>query len=206
MAGPFERQIPRILIAGIVGPRGDAHGHDRTITAGEAEEYHAVQIETLRRAGVDLVRAMTFNNVPEAVGVARAADRAGLPLSLSFMIDSAGRLTTGPTLKDAVEAVDEQAGDARPDFCGINCSHPVEFEPALAPGPSLERLRSLRPNASTSEKQALCRIGHLEAGDPEEPSAQMAALAGRLPRVDVLGGCCGTWDDHLRAIARALPS
>ncbi|MDX6699650.1 MAG: homocysteine S-methyltransferase [Solirubrobacteraceae bacterium] len=204
VARPFQGQVPRILIAGIVGPRGDAYGRDRTITAAEAEEYHGVQIETLSRAGVDLVSAMTFNNVPEGVGLARAAAKAGLPLSLSFMVDPAGRLLTGPTLKDAVEAVDEQAGDARPDFYGINCSHPIEFEPALVDGPWLQRIRSLRPNASMAEKQALCQIGHLEAGDPEALGAHMGALARRLPHIDVWGGCCGTWDDHLRAIARRL--
>jgi homocysteine S-methyltransferase len=205
VARPFEGQIPRILIAGMVGPRGDAYGADREITAEAAEEYHAVQVGTLREAGVDLVSAMTFNNVPEAVGVARAAFAAGLPLSLSFTVDSAGRLRTGASLKEAIEAVDEQAGEARPDFFGINCSHPVEFEPALVPGgPWLERIRSLRPNASMAEKQALCKIGHLEAGDPAELGAQMGALARRLPHVDVWGGCCGTWDDHLRAMAQQL--
>jgi S-methylmethionine-dependent homocysteine/selenocysteine methylase len=204
VARPFAGRIPQILFAGIVGPRGDAYGQDRTITADEAEEYHGVQIATLRDAGVDLVSAMTFNNVPEAVGVARAAASAGLPLSLSFMVDAAGRLTTGTTLREAIETVDAEAGDARPDFYGINCSHPVEFEPSLVDGPWLERIRSLRPNASMKEKIALCQIGHLEAGDPEALGAQMGALARRLPSVDVWGGCCGTWDDHLRAIARSL--
>jgi len=148
---------------------------------------------------------MTFNNVPEAVGVARAAAKAGLPLSLSFMVDSAGRLLTGPSLKDAVQAVDEQAGDARPDFYGINCSHPVEFEPALAAGgPWRERVRGLRPNAALAEKQALCQIGHLEAGDPVALGAHVGALAQRFAHIDVWGGCCGTWDVHLRAIARQL--
>jgi homocysteine S-methyltransferase len=204
VAQPFEGQIPQILIAGVIGPRGDAYGQDHTITADEAEDYHGVQLQTLQQAGVDLVSAMTFNNIPEAVGVARATAKAGLPLSLSFMVDAEGRLTTGPVLKDAVEAVDEQAGDARPDFFGINCAHPVEFEPALVEGPWLERIRSLRPNSSMAEKQALCTIGHLEAGDPAALGLHMGALSRRLPHVDVWGGCCGTWDDHLRAIAQQL--
>lgn len=205
VAAPFAEQLPQVLFAGIVGPRGDAYGRNGTITADEAEEYHGVQIETLRQASVDLVSAMTFNNVPEAVGVARAATAAGLPLSMSFMVDSAGRLTTGPTLQEAVEAVDEQAGDARPDFYGINCSHPLEFGPALVGvGPWFERVRSLRPNASMREKIALCQIGHLEAGDPEALGAQMGALARRFGHIDVWGGCCGTWDDHLRAMAQQL--
>jgi S-methylmethionine-dependent homocysteine/selenocysteine methylase len=203
-ARPFEGQIPQILIAGVVGPRGDAYGRNHTITAEEAEEYHAVQIETLRQAEVDLVSAMTFNNIPEGVGVARATAKAGLPLSLSFMADSTGRLLSGPSLREAVETVDEEAGDMRPDFYGVNCAHPVEFEPALVAGPWLERIRSLRPNASMAEKQSLCRIGHLESGDPEALGEDMAALARRLPQVDIWGGCCGTWDDHLRAIAQQL--
>jgi S-methylmethionine-dependent homocysteine/selenocysteine methylase len=153
---------------------------------------------------------MTFNNVAEAVGVARAAANTGLPLSMSFMVDKAGCLTTGPTLREAIEAVDAQAGEAQPDFYGINCSHPIEFEPALSPpGPWLERLRSLRPNAAMAEKQALCQIGHLESGDPAALGAQLGALTRRLPNIDVLGGCCGTWDDHLHAVAkdlRPLPS
>jgi methionine synthase I (cobalamin-dependent) len=100
--------------------------------------------------------------------------------------------------------VDEQTDDARPDFYGINCAHPVEFEPALEDGPWLERLRALRPNASMADKQSLCRIGHLEAGDPELLGAEMAGIVRRLPQIDVVGGCCGTWDDHLSAIARQL--
>lgn len=205
VARPFEERLPTILVAGVVGPRGDAYGQDHTITADEAETYHRVQLATLKQAEVDLVSAMTFNNIPEAVGVARAAASVGLPLSMSFMVDPAGRLTTGPTLREAVEAVDDQAGDARPDFYGINCSHPDEFMPALADGSWLERVRSLRPNAAMADKQALCTIGHLEAGDPAALGAQVGTLARRLPHIDIFGGCCGTWDDHLHAIARALP-
>jgi homocysteine S-methyltransferase len=68
----------------------------------------------------------------------------------------------------------------------------------------LERLRGLRPNASMADKQALCQIGHLEAGDPELLGAHMGGLARRFPQIDVWGGCCGTWDDHLGAIAQQL--
>ncbi len=204
VARPFAARIPRILVAGVFGPRNDAYDADRTITADEAEAYHAVQLVALRKAEVDVVSALTFNNVPEAVGVARAAAHQQLPLSVSFMVDCAGRLLTGPTLQEAIEAVDAEAGDARPDFYGINCSHPTELVAGLTDGPFLERIRSLRPNASVAEKQALCEIGHLESGDPEELSAQVAELVRRLPNLDIVGGCCGTWDRHLRAIAERL--
>lgn len=201
LARPYERQIPRILIAGIVGPRGDAYQLNRTVTADEAEDYHSVQIETLRKADVDLVSAMTFNSIPEAVGISRAAARIGLPLSLSFTLDSTSRLASGPSLREAVETVDAEAGASRPDFYGINCSHPAEFEPALEAGDWFKRIRSLRPNAAKLEKVALCQLGHLEDGDPQELGELMGSLAGRYPHIDIWGGCCGTWDRHLSHIA-----
>jgi len=202
VAKPYVGRIPSVLFVGVVGPRGDAYGADHEITADQAEEYHSVQLATLARAGVDLVEAMTFNNVPEAVGLARAATSVGLPLSVSFTLDSTSRLHTGPSLRTAIETIDAEAGAARPAFYGINCSHPYEFLPALEPGNWFERVRCLRPNAAMMDKVALCTIGHLEAGDPAELGRLMGDLARRYPHLDVWGGCCGTWEDHLDEIAR----
>ena len=98
-----------------------------------------------KQSEVDFVWAATFNNVPEAVGVARAAARTGLPLQISFTLDSNHRLKSGPSLKEAIEAVDAEAGDARPDFYGINCSHPLEFEPALEPFRSCRAVPDMTP-------------------------------------------------------------
>ncbi|MEJ0058573.1 MAG: homocysteine S-methyltransferase family protein [Terricaulis sp.] len=206
VARPYEGQISQIMIGGMIGPRGDAYSLNRTITANEAEDYHSFQIETLTGAGVGFMSAVTFNNVPEAVGVARAAARAGIPLYISFTLDSNHRLKSGPSLKEAIEAVDAEAGDAKPDFYGINCSHPLEFEPALEPGDWALRLRCLRPNASAKDKLDLCKIGHLEDGDPVDLGERMGALAQRYPHIDVWGGCCGTWDQHLNQIAQNVRS
>lgn len=200
-AAPFEGQVPEIRIVGCVGPRGDAYSLNRTVSDAEAEDYHSVQIGTLKQAGVDLVSAMTFNNVEEAVGVARAAAKADMPLTISFTLDSNHRLKSGPSLKEAIEQTDARAGDARPAFYGINCSHPLEFEPALESGDWFKRVRSLRPNASAKEKVDLCKIGHLEDGDPVELGQQMGDLARRYPHIDIWGGCCGTWERHLDHIA-----
>jgi S-methylmethionine-dependent homocysteine/selenocysteine methylase len=203
VAKPYEDQVPALLYAGIVGPRGDAYETNHTITAEEAEEYHGEQLATLARAQVDLVEAMTFNSVPEVIGLSRAATRAGLPLSVSFTLDnSTSRLVSGPTLKDAVETVDAQTGDDRPAFYGINCSHPLEFTPAIEPGPWFERVRCLRPNAAMMDKISLCTLGHLEMGDPVKLGELMGGLARQYPHIDMWGGCCGTWDTHLDEIAR----
>jgi len=202
VAKPYEGQVPSLLFVGIVGPRGDAYSADRTITADEAEDYHSDQLATLARAEVDLVEAMTFNSVPEAVGVARAAARCALPVSISFTLDSTSRLHSGPSLKEAIETVDAVAGEQRPAFYGINCSHPFEFMPALEPGDWFERVRCLRPNAAMMDKISLCTLGHLEVGDPVSLGELMGGLARRYPHLDIWGGCCGTWDTHLDEIAR----
>jgi homocysteine S-methyltransferase len=202
VAAPYAGQIPEILIGGQVGPRGDAYALNRTITADEAEDYHSFQLDVHKRANVDFAWAATFNNIPEAVGVSRAAARMGVPLTVSFTLDSDHRLKSGPTLKQAIEAVDAEAGDARPDFYGINCSHPMEFEPALEPGDWVHRIRGLRPNASAKDKIDLCQIGHIEDGDPVDLGHRIGALARRYPHFDVFGGCCGTWAPHLGEIAR----
>ena len=206
VAAPYASRLPGVMIVGVIGPRGDAYSLNQTITADEAEAYHSFQLEGLKAAGVDLAMAMTFNNVPEAVGVSRAAARIGLPLEVSFTLDSNHRLKSGPTLKSAIETVDFQTAEDRPDFYGINCSHPFEFSPALEPGTWLRRIRSLRPNAAMMEKQSLCTLGHLEEGDPEALGALMGMLARNYPHIDMWGGCCGTWEKHLGHIAANVRS
>ncbi len=199
---PYRTDLPALMYVGIVGPRGDAYSLNQDLTTEDAEEYHSTQIATLARAKVDLVEALTFNSVHEAVGVARAAARAGLAASVSFTLDSNHRLHSGPSLKQAIESVDELAGDDRPAFYGINCSHPLEFLPALEPGDWFTRVRCIRPNAAMMDKISLCTLGHLESGDPADLGRRLGELAGRYPHLDIWGGCCGTWDTHLGEIAR----
>jgi S-methylmethionine-dependent homocysteine/selenocysteine methylase len=87
-------------------------------------------------------------------------------------------------------------------FYLINCSHPLEYEPAIESGEWINRVRGVRPNASKMEKIALCQIGHLEEGDPVELGVLCGDLARRYPHMDIWGGCCGTWDVHLNEIAK----
>jgi homocysteine S-methyltransferase len=202
VARPYVGQLPAILYAGIVGPRGDAYTLHQPRPPEEFEEYHSTQIANLAKAGADLVQAMTFNSIDEAIGLARAAHHAGIPASVSFTMDSNHRLHSGPTLREAIEAVDAECGDARPAFFGVNCSHPLEFLPGIEPGDWFQRVRALRPNAAMMDKIALCSLGHLEAGNPVELGQQMGAIARDYPHLDIWGGCCGTWEDHLDEIAQ----
>jgi len=204
IAKGYDGQIPHLLIGGILGPRGDAYDLNRDITADSAEDYHAVQLATLKLAGVDFASAQTFNNVPEAVGACRAASKIGVSLSVALTLDSTHQLKSGVSLPEAIIEIDAQTGDDAPDFYLINCTHPVEYEPALDSQNWVKRLRGVRPNASKMEKIALCKLGHIEDGDPVELGQQLADLSRRYPHMDIFGGCCGTGADHLREIARRV--
>ncbi len=201
IANEYVGQLPEILINGMIGPRGDAYEANRTITENEAEDYHSVQLNTLKEAEVDLVLAMTFNNIPESIGVARAAAKVGLPLAISLSLDSSSRLNTGPSLAEAITTIDRSTNGS-PDFYMVNCVHPIEYEPALESGDWIKRVRGIRPNASKMDKMSLCSLGHLESGDPVELGQQMGDLARRYPHMDIWGGCCGTWEVHLDEIAK----
>lgn len=201
IAGEYASEIPEILIQGLIGPRGDAYVRNETITENEAEDYHSVQLETLKKADVDLALAITFNNVPESVGVARAAAKVGVPLAISLTLDITSKLNSGPSLSEAITTIDKETNQY-PEFYSINCSHPLEYEPAIEPGDWVNRVRGVRPNASRTDKMALCQIGHLEEGDPMELGELCGDLARRYPHMDIWGGCCGTWSSHLDEIAR----
>ena len=201
VAREYTSDIPEILIQGLIGPRGDAYEKNLSITTYEAEDYHSVQLATLKEADVDLALAITFNNIPESIGVAQAAGKIGVPLAISLTLDSNSRLNSGPSLEDAITEIDGETNSA-PEFYLINCSHPLEYEPAINSGDWINRIRGVRPNASKLEKIALCQIGHLEAGDPLELGKQCGDLARRYPHMDIWGGCCGTWEKHLDEIAK----
>lgn len=197
----YLSDIPEILIQGLIGPRGDAYQRNETITEDEAEDYHSVQLETLKKANVDLALAITFNNISESIGVARAAAKIGVPLGISLTLDGTSKLSSGQSLAEAITAIDMETNQS-PEFYAINCSHPVEYEPAIEPGDWINRVRGVRPNASKMEKIALCQIGHLEDGDPIDLGERCGDLARRHPHIDIWGGCCGTWSTHLDEIAK----
>jgi S-methylmethionine-dependent homocysteine/selenocysteine methylase len=157
----------------------------------------------LRDAGVDLVSDFTMNNVNEALGVTHAALEAQVPCVISFTVETDGRLPTGDSLADAIEAVDTATGRA-PAYYMINCAHPTHFDGVLDPSASwMRRLRGLRANSSRRSHAELDNATELDAGNPEEFGEQYARLLRRFPHINVLGGCCGTDHRHVERIGSA---
>jgi hypothetical protein len=62
-----------------------------------------------------------------------------------------------------------------------------------------DRIRGLRANASTRSHEELDEAEELDEGDPADLGARYADLRDALPRLNVLGGCCGTDHRHVAA-------
>lgn len=199
----YASVVAPIVVSGCIGPRGDGYDPGRLMTTEEAHGYHARQVDVFAEAGVDIVTAITMTNVPEALGVVRAARAAGLPVAIAFTVETDGRLPTGQSLRDAVRAVDAETG-AAPAYYMINCAHPVHFAHVLERhGGWTSRIRGLRANASMRSHAELDAAPDLDAGDPDDLGARYAAILRQFPHINVLGGCCGTDHRHVERICDA---
>jgi homocysteine S-methyltransferase len=205
LAGYRDQQAREttLPISGAVGPRGDGYIANSAMTPEQAAEYHRTQIETLAATEADLVTAYTLNYVEEAIGVALAAKGAGVPVAISFTVETDGRLPTGQPLGEAIQQVDEASG-ASPAYFMVNCAHPTHFAGVLdGAKPWANRIRGLRANASTLSHAELEAMTELDDGDPDDLGRRVGSLRERLPHLSVLGGCCGTDHRHIAAIAAA---
>jgi S-methylmethionine-dependent homocysteine/selenocysteine methylase len=193
-----------VVIGGCIGPCDDAYNPEHPRTEEEELAYHRPQIETLAQTGADFINALTLPYAEEAIGIARAALASGMPVALSFTVETDGRLPSGQPLGEAIEQVDA-ATDGAVDFFMVNCAHPTHFEQELAGGgPWLERIRGVRANASAKSHAELDESDELDAGDPEELAGHYPRLRELLPNFCIAGGCCGTDDRHIAAIHAAL--
>jgi homocysteine S-methyltransferase len=191
-----------VLIEACVGPRSDAYRPTLLMDDDEAEQYHAAQLRALAETGCTQVSAMTLTYPEEAIGIARAAMRAGLQIVVGFTVETDGRLPNGASIEDAIDAVDG-ATDGAPQAFMINCAHPTHFADALPEGDSRSRIRGLRANASTLSHAELDEAEELDSGDPADLAERYVALRRDLPALELVGGCCGTDIRHVTAICDA---
>jgi homocysteine S-methyltransferase len=193
-----EAGFESMLVSGCLGPRGDGYVAGEVVEPGAAAAYHAPQIEAFAEAGADLVTVLTLTGTGEAIGIVRAARAAGLPVAVSFTVEQDGRLPDGTPLSEAVTAVDAEAA---PDYFMVNCAHPSHIAPALtAAGDWRSRIVGLRANASARSHEELDAATELDEGDPVDLARAQDALRPRLPRLALVGGCCGTDARHVAAM------
>lgn len=195
----------QVYIAGVIGPGGDAYRPEEALTAHEAREYHELQAKTLADSGVDFLYAPTFPAVEEALGAAMAMADTGLPHVVSFVLDPNGRVLDGTALHAAIERID---AEAPPLFYSISCVHPSIAARALRQESVFSdlverRLVEFKANASAMSTEELVRLDHPEGDDPEHFAAEMWEIHEHFG-LRILGGCCGTDDRHMRALAARM--
>ncbi|HSE95176.1 MAG TPA: methionine synthase, partial [Methylomirabilota bacterium] len=176
----------------------------RTLTFDQLRAAYAEQARGLVDGGVDVLLVETIFDTLNAkaaiVAVQETLEAAGveLPLWLSVTItDRSGRTLSGQT----VDAFWVSIAHARPFCVGVNC--------ALG-------AREMRPYLAELNRVATTRVScHPNAGLPnafgeyDEQAETTAGLLGEFAEaglVNIVGGCCGTTPDHIRAIAAAVAS
>ena len=194
---------------GLMGCRGEAYTGQGCLTEGEAREFHRWEAEGFRAAGAEFLLAALMPTLPEARGMAAAMGSTGLPSIISFTLQRNGRLMDGTALHDAITAIDTLSSP--PPLCYMaNCVHPRIVAEALScPWNQTETVRTrflgIQANASPLSHAELDHAVELHQSPPEDLARDMAFLHKRFG-LRLFGGCCGTDDRHMEAIARVLRS
>jgi S-methylmethionine-dependent homocysteine/selenocysteine methylase len=202
----FSNDINSILISGCLGPRGDGYVPGDCMNIDEAKQYHSEQIKALSHTSVDFISALTMNYLEEIIGIVRAAESFGLPVVISFTVETNGKLPTGMSLKEAIEKTDQSVA-VPPLYFMINCAHPTHFFNELKENKNekwVKRIKGIRANASCKSHAELDEATELDRGIPEELAKEYKGLKDFFPHLNVFGGCCGTDEEHIVEILKTL--
>jgi S-methylmethionine-dependent homocysteine/selenocysteine methylase len=202
--GDYGKQV---FIAGVLGPKGNAYDPSQALTADEAERYHTPQAQALTEAGADLLYGATQPAASEALGVARAMSRCGLPYVVGFVTTRTGTLLDGTPLHEVITQIDAAVQPAPTHFMFV-CVHASVCRQGMVAEQSFEvvrrRMRGIKANGSARSPQELDALGRPDTESPEQFAADLIGLHRDLG-FQILGGCCGTDLRHLARLATSLP-
>lgn len=199
----------RRFVAGSIGPTGRllsmADPELADISFDALADVYAEAAQGLLEGGVDVLLLETQQDLLELKaalhGIWRAFRRLGLrvPLQAQVTLDASGRMLTGPD----VEAVTATLAALPVDVIGLNCSTgPEEMRDAVQRLLALSpRPISVMPNAGMPENIGGAAVYTLVPGAFAAALAEFAAWG-----VRVVGGCCGTGPEHIRALREVLGS
>ena len=192
-----------IIISGSLGPRGDGNDPGNLMTITQAQHYHSSQIRSFYESGADIVSALTMTNVDETIGIVLAAKEMAMPISVSFTVETDGKLPTCETIKDAIEKVDIATEDYAEYFM-INCAHPTHFANILRGDENyLNRISGIRANASRCSHAELDEASELDDGNPHEFGLEYKEILDHSSHIKIIGGCCGTDHRHVEQAIKA---
>ncbi|HCE69142.1 MAG TPA: homocysteine methyltransferase [Geobacter sp.] len=197
----------KVAICGLMSCRGDAYNPVDAMAVDEAREFHSWQAGKLADAGVDFLLASTLPALSEATGLAQALATTGRPYLISFIVRPEGTLLDGTPLKDAVTSIDA-AVTPSPLAYLVNCTHASFARSALLHKTNSsdlvrQRIIGLLANTAALSPEDLDGSASLVEEEPLAFGSTVAGLHGELA-LKILGGCCGTDDRHIRALAAQL--
>jgi len=188
------------LVAGDIGPTGELLEPMGILTPEEAQRFFAEQVRGLVAGGVDLLLVETMSDLAEVEAAVRAAQEVApeVPVLVTLSFDTHLRTMMGVTPAQAVEALAPLGVSA----VGANCGRgPEEMEQVMA------QMAAVRPEGLLLLAQSNAGMPHL-VGDHFEYDADPEAMAAHATRlraigVDLIGACCGSTPEHLRAMRAA---
>jgi homocysteine S-methyltransferase len=195
------REISRpphdILIAASLAPTEDCYSPQRVPELSVLYKEHRKTLAWLKVGGTDLIWIETMNTVREARAAARAAKNAKLPFVLSFVLQENGDLLSGEPLQEAVAAVER----FNPLALGLNCIPPDGITAHL---PRLRRAttRPLAAYAHINNPQPTPGWSFSQSATPDQYARQVKRWLDL--GATIVGGCCGTTPDHIRAIREVV--
>ncbi|MEC9198624.1 MAG: betaine--homocysteine S-methyltransferase [Pseudomonadota bacterium] len=189
-----------VIVAGSVGPTGEIMAPMGSLTHELAVEMFHEQAEGLKEGGADVLWLETISAPEEYKAAAEAFALAGMPWCGTMSFDTAGRTMMGVTSASMVDMV-----EALPN-------PPIAFGANCGVGASDLMRTVLGFIASGTERPVIAKgnagipkyvDGHIHYDGTPELMGAYACLA-RDAGARIIGGCCGTMPEHLKAMRAAL--
>lgn len=189
-----------VYVAGSVGPLGIRIEPWGKMAVDEAKEIFKEQVAGLLEGGIDLFMLETFYDLNEMhAAILAVRELADLPLVAQMTLEDDGNSLEGTAPEIFGRKLDEWGADV----IGLNCSvgPQVMLESIERIAAVTDRPLSAQPNAG---KPKNVDGRNIYLCSPE----YMGSYAKRFIRsgVRIVGGCCGTTPDHIRAMSRVLQS
>jgi len=193
-----EKHSVEAFVAGSLGPTGEILEPFGNLTNQEAYQGYQEQIRVLVSAGVDLIVLETFYNLDEIkIALKAVKENSNLPVFASMSFDESLKTIYGISPEKAVEELFREGADG----VGANCGSGPELLYQV-----LSRMRAITDAPLLVEPNA--GIPYLEDTKVIYPTTpqEMAEYAGKFVqlRVNIIGGCCGTTPEHIKAIAQVV--
>lgn len=189
-----------VVVAGSVGPTGEIFEPMGTLTRSAAVEIFHEQAEGLKEGGADLLWVETISAPEELRAAAEAAALAGMPWVGTMSFDTAGRTMMGVTSAALAQLVEKLPNPplAFGANCGLGASDLMRTVLGFV-AQGTARPIVAKGNAGIPKYHD----GHIHYDGTPALMADYAVLA-RDAGARIIGGCCGTMPEHLRAMRAAL--